>query len=59
LLSYNDQSLPHEAELQRRRETSHLRAVRAASEQLRILRAGREQQQLNGDAQDAGKDGQG
>jgi hypothetical protein len=42
LLSYNDQSLPHEAELQRQRETSHQRAVRAAAEALRALHAQRE-----------------
>jgi hypothetical protein len=47
LLSYNDQALPHEAELQRRRETSHQRAARAASEQLRILRADKSAQHVD------------
>jgi hypothetical protein len=44
LLSYNDQSLPHEAELRRRRHFAYQRSQRAAAEALRALRNAREQQ---------------
>ena len=44
LLSYNDQSLPHEAELTRRRHLSHQRSQRAAAKALQALQAEREQQ---------------
>jgi hypothetical protein len=52
LLSYNDQSLPHEDELARRRHQSFERSTRAAAEALKALR------NVQG-AQDADKDGQG
>jgi hypothetical protein len=51
LLSYNDQSLPHEAELARRRHLAYERSQRAAAEALRTLRAEREHQ--HGSSQNA------
>jgi hypothetical protein len=59
LLSQNPLGLPHEKELAKRRQLAYERSQRAASEALQTLRAGRELQQSNGNAQDAGKDEQG
>jgi hypothetical protein len=55
LVSQNPLGLPHEKELAKRRQLAHERSQRAATEALQILRAGREQQQSNGNAQNADK----
>jgi hypothetical protein len=56
LLSYNDQSLPHEAELARRRHLSYERSHRAAGEALRALRVERNRSAQHGDEKPATED---